>query len=313
MIISASRRTDIPACYPDWFFRRIKEGFVLARNPMNFHQISKISLSPDVVDGIVFWTKNPAPMMERLDELSDYTYYFQFTLTSYGKDVEPGVPVKSGEVIPTFLRLADKIGPDRVIWRYDPILISQKYDACYHQEYFYEIAKRIKDHTRKCIISFLDFYKGAASRLKSLELVETDEARKRELARSLMMIAGSFGLALETCAEEMDLSEYGIGHAHCIDAKLFEKLRGQPLRIEKDKNQRPTCGCFASIDIGMYDTCRNGCKYCYANHNAAAVKSNVSKHDPNSPLLSGEVGPDDVVKERAMKSCLEFQTRLEEP
>jgi DNA repair photolyase len=312
MIISASRRTDIPACYPDWFYQRIKEGFVLARNPVNFHQISKINLSPDVVDGIVFWTKNPAPMMERLDELNAYTYYFQFTLTSYGKDVEPGVPSKSSEVIPAFQRLADRIGPDRVIWRYDPILISQKYTVDYHLEYFHEIAKRLKDHTRKCIISFLDFYRGAASQLKNLELAQADEASERKLAQSLSQIASSFGLALETCAEEIDLSEYGIGHAHCIDAKLFEQLRGQPLRIEKDKNQRPACGCFASIDIGMYDTCRNGCKYCYANHNTAAVKNNAGRHDPASPLLSGEIGPDDVVKERAMKSCLDVQTRLEE-
>lgn len=312
MIISASRRTDIPACYPGWFFHRVKEGFVLARNPMNFHQVSKISLSPDVVDGIVFWTKNPGPMMARLSELSAYTYYFQFTLTSYGKDVEPGVPAKSGEVIPVFQRLADKIGPDRVIWRYDPILFSRKYTADYHLDYFHKIASRLKGHTRKCIISFLDDYRGAASRLKDLELTETDDDAKRELARSLAQIARGFGLSLETCAEEMALCEYGINHAHCIDAKLFEQLRGQPLRIERDKNQRPACGCFASVDIGMYDTCKNGCIYCYANHNGTAVKNNIAKHGPASPLLSGTVGPDDVVKERAMKSCLEFQTRMEE-
>ena len=116
MIISASRRTDIPAYYSDWFFNRIKEGFVLVRNPMNFHKVGKVRLSPEVVDGIVFWTKNPVPMMDRLDEIGDYPYYFQFTLTSYGKDVEPNVPSKNEVIIPAFQKLSRKIGRDRVVW-----------------------------------------------------------------------------------------------------------------------------------------------------------------------------------------------------
>ena len=127
MIISASRRTDIPTYYSEWFFNRIKEGYALVRNPMNAHQISKISLNPDVVDGIVFWTKNPTPMLDKLDRLKDYTYYFQFTLNAYGQDVEASIPSKNNVVIPAFQKLSDMIGPEKVIWRYDPIYLNETY------------------------------------------------------------------------------------------------------------------------------------------------------------------------------------------
>ena len=157
MIISASRRTDIPTYYSEWFFNRLHEGYVLVRNPMNIHQVSKITLNPDVVDGIVFWTKNPTPMLDKLDQLNDYTYYFQFTLNAYGRDVETGVPSKNNVIIPAFQKLSDKIGPERVIWRYDPIFISKIYTIDYHLHYFEQLAKRLSPYTKKCTISFLDF------------------------------------------------------------------------------------------------------------------------------------------------------------
>ncbi len=299
MIVSASRRTDIPACYPDWFYQRIREGFVLTRNPMRFHQVSKISLSPDAVDGIVFWTKNPAPMMDRLNELEAYTCYFQFTLTSYGKDMEPNVLSKSNEMIPTFQRLAGKIGPEKVIWRYDPILLSAKYTMDYHLEYFHGIAKRLKGYTGKCVISFLDQYRSTASNLKDIGLVELNDEAKRKLAEPLAKTAHGFGMTIETCAEEIDLQAYGIGHARCIDGSLIERLRGHPIKVPRDKNQRPACGCAASVDIGMYNTCKNGCTYCYANYSSGALKSSASNHDPASPLLMGKPGEGDMIKERA--------------
>ena len=157
MIISASRRTDIPTYYFEWFFNRINDGYVCVRNPMNIHQISKVSLSPEVVDGIVFWTKNPIPMMKRLHELdSRYMYYFQFTLNSYGKDVEANIPSKNDVIIPAFQDLSRMIGAERVIWRYDPIMLTDKYTIDYHVEYFEKIAKRLSGYTKKCIISFVD-------------------------------------------------------------------------------------------------------------------------------------------------------------
>lgn len=303
MIISASRRTDIPTYYSDWFFNRIKEGFVFVRNPMNAHQISRIDLRPDVVDGIVFWTKNPLPMLDRLDLLKEYTYYFQFTLTSYGEDVESNIPSKSNVIIPSFQRLSDKLGPERVIWRYDPIFLSQKYSIDYHIHYFEMLAKRLSLYTKKCTISFLDYYRNTEKKLSTLGIQPFPIESQIFMAKKISEIAHSYGLSVDTCAEKIDLQNYGIQHAHCIDEKLFEKLLGCPLKIGKDKNQRMECGCIESIDIGVYNTCRNGCKYCYANYNNAAVSNNSSKHDVYSPILVGNIMPTDKISIRNMKSC----------
>ncbi len=302
MIISASRRTDIPSYYSDWFFNRIKEGFVYVRSPMNFHRISKISLSPDVVDGIVFWTKNPTPMLARLDELKEFPYYFQFTLTAYDSDVEVSLPSKNDVLIPAFQRLADKIGPERVIWHYDPILINKTYTQEYHIEYFEKLARRLHDCTEKCIISFIDLYRNTVHHAGELELAEGSEQCQQEMAKALADIAHGFGLAMEACAEPVDFSQYGISRARCIDDRLFERISGYPLKIEKDRNQRQTCGCVSSIDIGMYNTCRSGCRYCYANYNEKMVQTNWLAHDVKSQLISGQVNTDDVVTERKVVS-----------
>ena len=310
MIISASRRTDIPSYYADWFYNRIKEGYVCVRNPMNVHQISRISLSPDVIDGIVFWTKNPHPMMNRLDLLRNYMYYFQFTINSYGRDIEANIPSKNDMIIPTFRTLSDKIGPERVIWRYDPILLTEKYSVDYHIHYFEEIAKRLSGYTEKCIISFVDLYRNTKSNTKDLGLLPLETTAMYEIAHRMSEIALKYGIKMESCAEKINLDQFGIEHGHCIDCSLFERLLGCRLDLVKDKNQREECGCVASVDIGMYNTCRNGCRYCYANYSAKTVERLCSLHDPLSPLISGIVGPDDVVKERLVRSCKQCQMDL---
>lgn len=305
MIISSSRRTDIPAYYSQWFFRRLEEGFVCVRNPVNFHQVSRVSLSPGVVDGIVFWTKNPLPMLDSLQLLKDYPFYFQFTLMAYGQDLEPGVPSKNSTIVPAFQELSRRIGPERVIWRYDPILLTPKYTTDYHVRYFEELARRLSGYTTKCVISFVDLYRHLGQQFQSLGTAEIIE-----LAGRLSEIAQKYGLMLETCAESLDLSQFGIRHGHCVDAELLEQIIGQPLSPSKDKNQRAACGCMASIDIGMYDTCANGCKYCYANHAPAAVRRNLKSHDPSSPLLCGRLTPEDIVMDRVVASCKEMQRSL---
>lgn len=310
MIISASRRTDIPTYYSEWFFNRLKEGYVCVRNPMNIHQISKISLSPNVVDGIVFWTKNPIPMFDRLDELKDYMYYFQFTVNSYGKDIEKNVPNKNDIIIPAFRELSKKIGPDRVIWRYDPILLTPQYTIEYHVNYFYEIAKRLSGFTQKCVISFVDLYRNTKTNADTFSLTQPTNDEMLELAKRLVDIANQNNITIESCAEEINLEQFGITHGHCIDCQLFEKLLGCKLNLKKDKNQREECGCMASIDIGMYNTCKNGCAYCYANHNENSVIKNINLHDPSSPLISGHIQPDDVIKERIVQSCKDCQLTL---
>lgn len=311
MIISASRRTDIPTYYSTWFFNRLREGYVLVRNPLNIHQVSKISLNPEVVDGIVFWTKNPIPMLGKLDRLKEYAYYFQFTLTAYGSEVETGIPSKNGVIVPAFQRLSDIIGSDRVIWRYDPIFLSETYTMDYHIRYFEGLAKKLSRYTKKCTISFIDMYRKTQKNVTGLAMSKFPVDLQDELAGKLAEIAHSYGLAIETCSEGIDLEKYGIQHARCIDDRLFAKLIGCSLNVRKDKNQRPECGCVESVDIGAYNTCKNGCLYCYANYSDTAVKSNAGKHDPNSPLLFGSLGPEDKVIEKKMVSYKDFQISME--
>ena len=310
MIISASRRTDIPAYYSEWLFNRLKDENVLARNPMNIHQIGKINLSPDVVDGIVFWTKNPSPMMSRLSELEKYIYYFQFTLTSYGRDVEPNLPSKNDVLIPCFQRLSKTIGRERVIWRYDPILFNEHYTMDYHSKYFALMAAKLGDFTEKCTVSFLDFYKNTERNIKPLGIQHDTAEMQYEIMEKFAAIAAKYGFYIDTCSEKVELDRLNICHSCCIDKARFERLGGYEMKIGKDPNQRSECGCVASVDIGAYNTCRNGCLYCYANYSQTTVKKNSEAHNPKSALLFGEIGEDDVIKEREMKSCKEKQPSL---
>ena len=305
MILSVSRRTDIPAFYSDWFFNRLKEGFVYVRNPMNIHQVSRISLSPDVIDCIVFWSKNPKQMLPRLDELREYMYYFQYTINAYDKEFEVGVPRKE-LIINSFKELSDKIGPKRVIWRYDPILLTDKMDINYHVRYFEEVAKRLKGYTYTCVISFVDLYKRTKNNLNNTEAREPSHKEMLELSLQMFLIAKKYGITIQTCAEEIALESVGIKHGRCIDNALIEDLLGVKLVVSKDPNQRKECGCVQSIDIGEYNTCAHGCKYCYANFKESMVLRNRAAHDPQSPLLIGHVGDDDKVIERKLFSFIKI-------
>ena len=303
MFLSASRRTDIPSYYSDWFFNRVRAGFFLVRNPMNYRQVSKINIAPDTVDGIVFWTKNPIPMLDRLHELGDYAYCFQFTITPYGKDVEPNLPSKNGALLPAFKRLSGAVGADRVVWRYDPVLINDTYSAEYHVRAFGEMALELRGYTRKVTISFIDAgYREVRNNIKELALRDFPPDDKIALASRFAEIARGCGMEIAACAEKTDLRQYGVEPARCVDARLFSKLSGCRLDVDKDKTQRPECGCATSIDVGMYNTCRNGCLYCYANYNRKTVDGNYAAHDPGSPLLSGDIGDGDRISERAVKS-----------
>lgn len=294
MIISASRRTDIPARFSQWLFNRLKEGWALVRNPMNPRQVSRVDLSPGAVDGLVLWTKNPLPMLDRLDRLSEYPYYFQFTLTPYGRDIEPGLPDKA-ELVEGFIRLSSLAGQDRVIWRYDPILLAQGYGWDFHLEAFEKLAGRLAPYTNKCIFSFLDNYRCMARAMREIGVQYPSADRQVGMARELAGIAGRYGLRLETCAEPLELDGMGISHARCIDAQLLSRISGRPVAAGKAAAQRPDCGCAQSVDIGAYSTCLNRCAYCYANHSSKAVLDAGRLHDPDSPLLVGSLGPEDLV------------------
>lgn len=300
MILSVSRRTDIPNYYADWFLERLKQGYLDVRNPVNAHQISRISLDPQLIDCIVFWSKNPENLMKRLSELEEYLYYFQFTFTGYGPAIEPGLP--DGEhLIGLFQKLATQIGSKRVVWRYDPIFFNEIYTLEYHLEAFRRTAKALQGYTERVIISFMDFYAKTRRNTEGLGIRPMEEEEMRILAEGLATIAREYGLFISTCAEEIDLSPEGIEHGSCIDKKLIQELAGGQICGKQDKNQRKICGCMESIDVGTYHTCLTGCKYCYANFSPQRVAKTVEAYDLYSSMLCASLQPGDEIKVRPMR------------
>jgi len=289
VIISVSRRTDIPAFYGDWFINRTKEGFAMYRNPMRLTQVFAVSLHPKDVDAIVFWTKNPKNFLDKLKYLEEYTYYFQFTITPYGKDIEPGIPSKD-EVIETFIELSNMIGKKRVIWRYDPIIITDKMDLEYHKEKFEELCEKLSPYTQKCIISYVDFYSKAVDELNRINAKDLAAEELYNLFGAIGSIGKKYNLSVETCAEDVPVEELGLKKAHCVDGELIKELRKEKgfhdnKEYKKDNNQRKACGCVQSIDLGIFNTCKHFCTYCYANFSRNSILKNAKRYDVNSPLL----------------------------
>ena len=291
MILSVSRRTDIPAFYSEWFINRLKEKFVYVRNPMNTKQISKIPLTPQNVDCIVFWTKDAKNIIPYLDQINDigYKYYFHFTITPYGKEIENNVRDKK-EIIKTFQKLSNKIGKEKVILRYDPIFVQEngKYSIEYHIKAFEKLVKELSDYTNKIIISFIDGYRKVNNNMKEIKIKELLEKDIYYIAKYFSNITKNFSLQLETCAEEIDLKDLGIEHAKCIDGDLIEKIVGYNIFNKNIRdNNRLYCGCMKCIDIGQYDSCIHNCLYCYANINKKKAFENYQTHNPKSPILFG--------------------------
>lgn len=302
MILSVSRRTDIPAFYSDWFYKRVKQGSVCVRNPMSAHQVSRLKISPDVVDCIVFWTKNPAPMLNRLGELSDYDFYFQFTLNNYGKEIEPNVPGIE-ERLETFAALSEKLGKERVIWRYDPILFSDRYTPDHHLQSFEKIAASLEGKTEKAVVSIVDIYPSKNStKLAGLGAKSLPPNELEEFMGKLARIAKEYGLAIATCAENISLEKYGIEHNSCIDRQLIERITGSKLKVKAD-GQRTFCQCVKCDDIGSYDTCPHGCLYCYANFRPNIVNEKIAAYDIDSPMLCDSINEEtDRVTDRPVRS-----------
>jgi hypothetical protein len=293
MIISASRRTDIPAFYTEWFMNRVRAGFCTVPNPFNPNQISNISLEPDNVDIFVFWTRNPKPLFPYLKELNarGYSYYFLFTLMDNPRIIDPKSP--SPEIsLATFRKLSDLIGPERMIWRYDPIVLSNVTDIEFHKQRFEFIADKLRGHTFRCIISFVDIYRKIEGRIKSLKdsgfvLNEWNDANLSDLLSSLVKIAGNNGFEIRSCASKKDLTNFGIPAGKCIDDIYIAKVFRKKLDLKKDPSQRKNCNCVSSKDIGMYDSCIYECLYCYATTSFDRAKINFKSHDPDSPSLLG--------------------------
>lgn len=308
MILSVSKRTDIPAFYSNWFFNRIKDGFVLIRNPFNYNQVSKVEITPEVVDCIIFWSKDPKPMIDRLDLIKDYKYYFQVTITPYDKTIEKNVREKK-EIINTFIELSNKIGKEKVIWRYDPIFLSDKYTINYHTRLFNRMCELLSPYTDKCVISFIDSYKKIDKSINKNQIKFLSELEMQEIAKEFSIIARKYNLNLETCAEKVDLSEYNISHGACINQQMIQSIIGCKLKDLKKPKERDGCGCYTSIDIGQYDTCLNDCIYCYATRSYDLAKKKYFEHNEYSPMLFGQY-EEVVVKDRKVKSLKDRKIEL---
>jgi len=296
MIISASRRTDIPAFYSEWLINRIRAGYCTVPNPFNLQQITWVSLLPAEVDIIVFWTRNPKPLMPYLTELDQrgFLYYFQFTLLGYPRQIDAKGPERETS-IDTFQELAGRIGPERLIWRYDPIVFSQLTDAQFHLENYAHIAEMLRGSTVRSVISLMDFYPKIRKRVAVLKadgigLVDYDGNSGQnfiEMMTSIAQIAQANGMQIQSCAEELALSIYGIQPGKCIDDRYIEAVFSLDVTHQKDPSQRKACGCVVSKDIGMYDSCVFGCQYCYATSSFARARQTFEQHDPHSPSLVG--------------------------
>ncbi len=307
MILSVSRRTDIPAHFSEWLMGRLKAGYALVRNPVNHAQISKITLSPDVIDCIVFWSKDPRNLLPYLPEIDrlGYRYYFQFTLTPYGKDLEPKLREKA-EIEQTLLLLSEKIGRQRIVWRYDPIILNDAWSIKRHKEEFARMCEKFSKAVRSITISFVDRYpKLKTSLIRPITLQEM-----QELGKFIGDTAAKHRLCVHTCCETADLTQYGITKASCIDAQIVEELAGRHITVRRDKNQRPGCGCCESFDIGVYNTCPYGCVYCYANFSPESTLHNLEQYDPRGELLIGKVLEGEPIRERESKSDLDEQLSL---
>ncbi len=307
MILNTGSRTDIPAYYSNWFYQRIKDGYVIVRNPYNPTQVTKYILSPDVIDAIVFCTKNPAPMLDRLDELKDFDMFWFVTITPYGKDIEPFVPDKDA-VMDSFISLARTVGPAKMSWRYDPIFIDEKYDVDFHINAFRKMSEKLKGSTNQVVVSFIDLYEKTKKNFPGVKSVSFSD--QKMLIDAFSKIARENNMQIHLCCEREELVRDNVDASGCLSQSVLEDAIGTHLKVPKPQNARAECQCLLGADIGAYNTCGHGCKYCYANYDRETVVYNMKHHDPMSPLLAGELNEDDVVHEANQKSWKDGQMSI---
>lgn len=299
MIVSASRRADIPAFYLDWLAGRLAAGWCAVRSPYDASSLRRVSLDPAEVECFVFWTRGPRALAARAAEIErlGFRFYAHVTLCAYPGAIEPSGPgIEAGS--DALRELADAVGPERALWRYDPVFVARGIDADFHRSAFERLAARLEGSTRRVTLSLLDEYAPTASRLARAGFPEAVFGTPRGAGRpvgdapagagrpeaprppepypallaDLAAMARARGIEPVACAEPYDLSALGIGRASCVDADLVARLRGEPPTGRgRDKGQRPGCGCAPSVDIGAYGACPAGCAYCYARRGAGRL------------------------------------------
>lgn len=293
MILFASGRTDIPAFYSNWFINRVEAGFVDVRNPFNQKLVSRIYFSD--VDLIMFCSKNPLPMINKLDILK-VPVLFHVTITPYGKDVEPNIPDKR-LIIEGVKKLSLVLGIDNVVVRYDPIFLSDKYNVDYHIKAFDKLCKNLNGYVNKIIVSFMDEYKNVRSNKNILKYRAFTREDYKKIGEAFSKSAYDNGMSVQTCFEDEDLTQYGFVKGECLSHELAYILTGKKFKSSNVRKEKK-CECVQMVDIGDYNSCMHMCKYCYANYDEKAVSSNFERHDDNSSLLIGSIQRDDVIKVR---------------
>ncbi|MBE6010476.1 MAG: DUF1848 domain-containing protein [Lachnospiraceae bacterium] len=307
MIIQTGQRTDIPAYYSEWFANRLQEGYVLVRNPYNPISVTRYELTPDVVDLIGFCSKNPEPLLKHMDLLRPYHQYWFVTITPYDKDMEPNVPPKE-TVMETFRRLSSIVGPDCIAWRYDPIIINETWTSEKHFETFREMASTLAGYTKVCVISFIMLYEKVKINFPEVKLIP--EKEQIRISEELVKIAKDFGMTIRPCGDSRHLTNTGADCSGCMTQKTFETAIGQNLNLPSNPNNRKECACYITGDIGAYNTCGHLCRYCYANSDPQLVAQNMRRHDPHSPLITGNLLETDNVHQAKQKSWIDPQLRL---
>lgn len=294
MILMVSGRTDIVAFYTEWFMNRYHEGFVDVRNPFNPKMVNRINFSD--VDAIMFCTKNPIPIINHLKEI-DKPILFHVTLTPYKKDVEPNVCPK-GIIIEAIKKLSKIVGIDNLVIRYDPVFISEKYSINYHIKAFDKMCTLLNGYVKTIIISFIDDYKNVRKNKNELNFREFTEEDYEKIGISFSESAKRNGMTVQTCFEDKNLVEYGFKKGECLSHEIAYKLTGKTGFKTWNARKGKKCKCVEMVDIGVYNTCRHFCKYCYANYDESIVNDNYLKHNVNSSLLIGELQNDDEIKIR---------------
>ena len=301
MIINTGLRTDIPGFFSKWFYNRIEEEYVYVRNPYYKSQVFHYKLNPELVDCIIFCTKNPKPMLSNLDKISEFNQLWFVTITPYKKEIEPNVP-SVNKVIKSFKELSSQTGKESVSLRYDPILINDKYTLDYHIGAFEKIASSLSDHTSEIIISFIDLYEKTKRNFPQAREVSKEE--RLIIGKEFSNIARENNLILKTCVEGKELDKFGIDSLGCMTKEVIERAIHNKLDVRVKKSRNRPCDCLLNNDIGEYNTCNHGCLYCYANSNKQLVKRNFKRHDPDSPILIGNIREEDEIKEINQESFL---------
>lgn len=294
MILNISGRTDIVAFYSEWLMNRLEAGFVDVRNPFNPKMVSRILM--DDVDLLFFCTKNPIPILDKLKDIKKKVY-FHITLTPYKEDIEPNLPDKK-EIIEAIKKLSNIIGKDNIVIRYDPAFISDKYSLDYHIKSFDRLCILLDGYVSKILISFIDDYKNVRSNYGFLKYKKLTDSDYEKIGTSFYKSAKKHNIVVHTCNEEKDLTEYGFIREDCLSRELAFKLTGNIYKKLWNARKSKFCRCVEMADIGVYNSCKHFCKYCYANYDEKKVIDNYSKHNPKSSLLIGELEEDDIIKVR---------------